>query len=50
VLTRYALQKYQASSLYLGTDQDGIVLTAPPPPPVEPNPVQPTRRRRSTAK
>lgn len=50
VLTRYALQKYQASSLYLGTDQDGIVLTPPPPPPVEPNPVQPTRRRRSTAK
>jgi predicted PurR-regulated permease PerM len=50
VLTRYALQKYQASSLYLGTDQDGIVLTAPPPPPIEPNAVQPARRRRSTTK
>jgi predicted PurR-regulated permease PerM len=30
VLTRYAIQKYQASSLYLGTD-DGLVLTAAPP-------------------
>jgi predicted PurR-regulated permease PerM len=50
VLTRYALQKYQASSLYLGTDGDGIVLAAPPPPPVEPNPVQPARRRRTTVK
>jgi predicted PurR-regulated permease PerM len=50
VLTRYALQKYQASSLYLGTDGDGIVLAAPPPPPVEPNPVQPARRKRTTVK
>ncbi|MGN6488920.1 MAG: AI-2E family transporter [Devosia sp.] len=51
VLTRYALHKYQASSLYLGTDQDGILLSAPPPPaPVEPNPVQPVRRRRSAVK
>jgi predicted PurR-regulated permease PerM len=30
VLTRYAVSKYQASSLYLGTD-DGLVLTAAPP-------------------
>jgi predicted PurR-regulated permease PerM len=29
VLTRFAIQKYQASSLYLGTD-DGLVLTAAP--------------------
>ncbi len=50
VLTRYAIQKYQASSLYLGTDQDGIVLAAPPPPPLEPAPVQPARRRRSPDK
>lgn len=30
VLTRYAIQKYQGSSLYLGTD-DGLILTAAPP-------------------
>ena len=30
VLTRYAIQKYQGSSLYLGAD-DGLILTAAPP-------------------
>jgi len=66
VLARYLIHKYQASSLYLGTD-DGLVLTAAPPggaspdavtvaaaeaasTPVIDKPRTPPRRRRTTAK
>ena len=47
VLTRYAIQKYQASSLYLGTDGEGLVAT---PAPVAPEPEPPPRRRRQSAR
>jgi predicted PurR-regulated permease PerM len=43
VLTRYALTKYQQSSLYLGSD-DALV-----PPPPEPAPTKPARKLRTPA-
>jgi predicted PurR-regulated permease PerM len=45
VLTRYALQKYQASALYLGPD-----ATAAPEPAPQPEPAATPRRRRTPAK
>ena len=36
VLTRYALSKYRASSLYLGTETAPVLITPPVPPPATP--------------
>jgi predicted PurR-regulated permease PerM len=45
VLTRYALHKYQASSLYLGSEEESVLVV---PPPTAPIPA--ASRRRSAAK
>jgi len=40
VLTRYAIHKYQASSLYLGTENDGVIIEPPPLVPGEAGPTE----------